>query len=107
MARASAAAAEARLSEKDGRREDRREDVAAANPETVAQLRAAEDRAMGCVRASLELGAVRVQKVLKTADREAAFEVELPAGPALLLTTLRREDGKEHGAYFAEVERID
>ena len=74
---------------------------------TLRRWPAAEDRAMGCVRASLKLGAVRVQKVLKAADREATFEVELPAGPALLLTTLLREDGKEHGAYFAEVARID
>ena len=74
---------------------------------TLRRWPAAEDRAMGCVRASLKLGAMRVQKVLKAADREATFEVELPAGPALLLTTLRREDGKEHGAYFAEVARID
>ena len=74
---------------------------------TLRRWPAAEDRAMGCVRASIELGAVRVQKELQATDREAAFEVELPAGPALLLTTLRRQDGKEHGAYFAEVERID
>ena len=74
---------------------------------TLRRWPAAEDRAMGCVRASLKLGAMRVQKVLKAADREATFEVELPAGPALLLTTLLREDGKEHGAYFAEVARID
>ena len=62
---------------------------------------------MGCVRASLELGAVRAQKELRTEDRAATFEVELPAGQAFFLATLRREDGKEHGAYFAEVERLD
>ena len=83
-------------------------DVAAAGRYRVTLRRwpAAEDRAMGCVRASLELGAVRAQKELRAADREATFEVELPAGQAFLLTTLRREDGKEHGAYFAEIERL-
>ena len=37
----------------------------------------------------------------------ANFEVALPAGPTELTTTLTSPDGKQHGAYFATVERIE
>ena len=35
------------------------------------------------------------------------FQVMLPAGPTELKTTLSTPDGKQHGAYFANVERLD
>lgn len=64
-------------------------------------------RAMKCTHAAIAIGDVRDARDLAPADTEAAFEVELPRGPAMLRTTLRRPDGKEHGAYFATVERLD
>ena len=36
----------------------------------------------------------------------ARFTLRLLEGPAMLLTTLRRADGTEHGAYFATVRRV-
>ncbi|MCK5943017.1 MAG: arylsulfatase [Planctomycetes bacterium] len=65
------------------------------------------DRAMDCVHASIALGDVEAATELAPTDRSASFEVELAAGPAMLATTLRRQDGKEHGAYFAQVQRLD
>ncbi len=35
------------------------------------------------------------------------IEVDLPAGPASLTSTLTREDGKEFGAYYVKVELIE
>ncbi len=84
-------------------------DVAAAGRYRVTLRRwpAIEARAMDCVEASIEIGDVRAKQEVAPGDESASFEVTLPAGPAMLLTTLRRADGKEHGAYFAEVERLD
>ena len=84
-------------------------DVAAAGRYRVTLRRwpAIEARAMDCVEASIEIGNVRAKQEVVPGDESASFEVTLPAGPAMLLTTLRRADGKEHGAYFAEVERLD
>jgi hypothetical protein len=84
-------------------------DVAAAGRYRVTLRRwpAVEARAMGCVEASIEVAGVRATKPVAGDDRSAVFEVTLPAGPTMLLTKLRRADGEEHGAYFAEVERLD
>ncbi len=84
-------------------------DVAAAGRYRVTLRRwpAVEARAMDCVEAAIELGDVREKKLLDRADDAARFEVTLPRGHAMLLTKLRRADGKEHGAYFAEIERLE
>lgn len=63
-------------------------------------------RAMGAVHAAIKIGAVEAQQDLSPEASNAAFVVTLPKGPAMLLTTLRR-DGKEHGAYFASVRALD
>jgi arylsulfatase B len=70
------------------------------------------DRAMNCVHASLEFGKVRVGKDVDPAETHATFVVDLPAGPTMLRTTLRRAaakrgGGKEHGAYFASIRALD
>ena len=70
------------------------------------------DRAMSCVHASLQLGDVKVDKVVDPAETHATFVVSLPAGPAMLHTSLRRGAsgrgaGKEHGAYFASIRALD
>ncbi|MFN3242852.1 MAG: arylsulfatase [Planctomycetota bacterium] len=84
-------------------------DVAVAGRYRVTLYRwpAQLDRAMQCVHASIAIGDVEAQRDLAPDDASVAFEVELPRGPATLRTTLRRTDGKEHGAYFATVERLD
>jgi arylsulfatase A-like enzyme len=69
-------------------------------------------RAMNCAHASLELGKVRVGKDVDPAETHATFVVDLPAGPTMLRTTLRRAagklgGGKEHGAYFAAIRALD
>ena len=74
---------------------------------TLRRWPAVTARPMGCVAASLEIGDVRATVTTEPRDLSAIFEVSLPAGPAMLRTSLRRSDGKVHGAYFAEVERLD
>ena len=69
-------------------------------------------RAMGCVHASLDIGKVHVACDLLPSMTHARFVVELPAGPAMLLTKLRQKSGQsaggvEHGAYFVSVRAID
>ncbi|MFT7537414.1 MAG: hypothetical protein ACI85K_003373, partial [Hyphomicrobiaceae bacterium] len=70
------------------------------------------DRAMNCAHASLAIGAVQVDKDVDPAATHATFLVDLPAGPAMLRTTLlrvaaKRGGGKQHGAYFASVRALD
>ena len=69
-------------------------------------------RAMGCVHASLAVGKVHVAIDLLPSMTKASFVVDLPAGPAMLLTTLRQTSdqpagGVAHGAYFVSVRAID
>lgn len=70
------------------------------------------DRSMNCAHASLAIGAVQVDKDVDPAATHATFLVDLPAGPAMLRTTLlrvaaKRGGGKQHGAYFASVRALD
>ncbi len=64
-------------------------------------------RAMNCVRASIKIGDVERALDLLPSATDATFVVSLPKGPAMLLTTLRRPDGKEHGAYFASIRTVE
>jgi hypothetical protein len=64
-------------------------------------------RAMNCVRASIKIGDVERALDLSPSATHATFAVSLPKGPAMLLTTLRRPDGKEHGAYFASIRTVE
>jgi arylsulfatase A-like enzyme len=68
-------------------------------------------RAMDVVHASIAIEPLDGDPVtreldVKTDATSARFALRLPAGPASLLTTLRRPDGVEHGAYFASVRRL-
>ena len=60
-------------------------------------------RPMGCVLARVELAGASLEQGLEPDQPSASFEVELDPGPVDLLTTLRRESGEEHGAYFASI----
>ena len=64
-------------------------------------------RPMDSVHAAVAIGEVSQGKVIQPTATEASFLVRLPRGPAELLTTLRRSDGEEHGAYFAAVRWIE
>jgi arylsulfatase A-like enzyme len=61
------------------------------------------DRAMDMVHAAVEIGGASAAADVTTEATHARFRLRLPAGPTELLTTLRRPDGTEHGAYFASV----
>lgn len=67
------------------------------------------NRSIESTQASIEIGGQQLStqiddpNVTPTAD----FEVDLAAGPTELLTTLTTPDGREHGAYFARVERVE
>ena len=62
---------------------------------------------MRSVHARVEIAGLTREKKIEATAKSAGFELELPAGPTMLLTTLRRQDGKEHGAYFASIEPVD
>ncbi len=62
---------------------------------------------MGAVHAAVRVGDVSDADDLPPDATHVTFRLQLPAGPAELLTTLRREDGTEHGAYFASVRLVD
>lgn len=60
-------------------------------------------RPMDAVSASIRIGAFERAQEVEPGAASASFRARLPAGPMELLTTLRRADGEEHGAYFASV----
>ncbi|MEC7726846.1 MAG: arylsulfatase [Planctomycetota bacterium] len=74
---------------------------------TLRRWPAVTARAMGCVEAAVEVGDAQKRAAISPNDHSATFELALPAGPAMLRTRLKRTDGKEHGAYFAQVQRIE
>lgn len=70
------------------------------------------DRSMHCAHSSLAIATVRVDRDIDPSATHVTFVVDLPAGPTMLLTTLRRADGTrsgglQHGAYFASVRALD
>ncbi len=62
------------------------------------------ERAMDSVHAAVAIAGLEAGRELEPAATRASFRLRLPAGPTKLLTTLRRSDGEEHGAYFASVQ---
>ena len=63
-------------------------------------------RPMDAVHARIAVAGQAHEVALDPSATSARFRVRLPAGPAELLTTLRRSTGEEHGAYFASVSRV-
>jgi len=64
------------------------------------------ERAMDAVHATVAMGGASAAMEVDPSATSASFRLRLPAGPTELLTTLRRSDGEEHGAYFASVRRL-
>ncbi len=60
-------------------------------------------RAMDAVHASVAIGGESASVEVDASATRASFRLRLPPGPTELLTTLRRPDGTETGAYFASV----
>jgi arylsulfatase A-like enzyme len=65
------------------------------------------DKAMDITKARLIIGDVESSQDVEKSATKATFIVKLNAGPAMLQTYLIRPDGKEHGAYFTEVKRLE
>lgn len=64
------------------------------------------EKPMGVVGAGISIAGLELERTVTPEATSASFRVELQAGPLELLTTLRRDDGVEHGAYFASVRRL-
>ena len=57
--------------------------------------------------ARLRVGSVEVQRDVDPKATRAVFEVQLQAGPARLQSWLTTPAGKERGAYYVYVERLE
>lgn len=64
------------------------------------------EKPMEATSARIRIGAIDKSQHLEKSATGATFKIKLEAGPAMLQTWLTREDGKEHGAYFAEVRHL-
>ena len=61
---------------------------------------------MGATHAVLRLGDQKLEKQLREDDRSVTFEMQLPAGPAILQSWLSDTDGVVRGAYFVSAEKL-
>lgn len=57
--------------------------------------------------ARLSIGGFDQRIELKPEDTFAAFKVDLPAGPTMLLSELERPNGDASGAYYVMVELVE
>ena len=73
---------------------------------TLSSRPAGHEVAMGALVAGVQIGDVKSESVTDPAAGRARLIVNLAAGPASFRTWLRDGEGKERGAYFAEVLRI-
>jgi len=64
------------------------------------------NKAMEMTKARLTIGEIDQSQSIEPTATKATFKVKLEVGPAMLQTWLTRPDGKEHGAYYTEVERM-
>ncbi|MGA0900843.1 MAG: arylsulfatase [Luteolibacter sp.] len=64
------------------------------------------DKAMEQKSARLSIGGFDQRIELKPEDTFAAFKVDLPAGPTMLLSELERPNGDASGAYYVMVELV-
>ncbi len=59
---------------------------------------------MVAVRAKLEIAGRVKERAVEPGSKGVVFELDLPAGPAELVTYLFDQKGKAGGAYFTDVE---
>jgi len=65
------------------------------------------DKPIGATHARVKIAGQELETDVAPDATDATFTVELKAGPSMLWTYLKGEDGKTRGAYFATVKRID
>jgi hypothetical protein len=64
------------------------------------------EKPMDRTAARLTIGGIDQSRSVEPSAVQAVFRVALEAGPAMLQTWLTRPDGKQHGAYFAEIRLV-
>jgi arylsulfatase A-like enzyme len=62
---------------------------------------------MGMKEARLKIGDIDQKQEIDPTDTKATFRVQLKAGETMLQTWLTRPDGKQHGAYYTEVKKVE
>ena len=65
------------------------------------------NQSIEAVEARLKIAGAEVKQTLVDGAVAATFKVNLPAGQTQMQTWLTRPDGKQRGAYFAEVRLVD
>jgi arylsulfatase A-like enzyme len=65
------------------------------------------NKPMGISKARLRVGAIDEEIEVASKSTGATFQVELTKGPAMLMTTLTRPDGKQHSAYYVKVRYVE
>ncbi|RMF40923.1 MAG: N-acetylgalactosamine 6-sulfate sulfatase (GALNS), partial [Planctomycetota bacterium] len=73
---------------------------------TLRQFPKEANRTVVAQRARIEIAGRAVERPVEAGSKGVVFELDLPAGPAELVTYLYRENGQAGGAYFAEVEAL-
>jgi len=73
---------------------------------TLRQLPEEADKPVVAERAKIEIAGKTAEQPVEAESKGVVFEIELPAGPTELVTSLFDQDGKSGGAYFTEVELI-
>jgi len=66
-----------------------------------------EEKPLEAIKASIKIGDYSKEVEVAADQVKVVFEVELPKGPADLESLFTLENGKQRGAYFAYIRRID
>jgi len=74
---------------------------------TLRQYPAVADKPVKAVRAKIQIAGLEKEFAVEPGSKGVVFELDLPAGPTELLTTLYYENGKAGGAYFTDVEWLN
>lgn len=74
---------------------------------TLRQFPEVAQKTVVAVSAKLEIAGQTLEQPVEAGSKGVVFEMELPAGPAELVTYLYDRRGKAGGAYFTEVELVD
>lgn len=73
---------------------------------TLRQFPAEANKPVVAVRAKVQIAGLEKECAVESGSKGVVFEMDLPAGPTELRTTLFYENGKAGGAYFTEVEAL-
>lgn len=73
---------------------------------TLRQFPKEADQPVVAERAKIEIAGQTVEQLVEAGSKGVVFEIDLPTGPAELVTYLYDRKGNAGGAYFAEVEAL-